>query len=420
MISRFSISLLALALLAAGGCRPDASRPMAKSLPPAAVAKPVHENDLATITLVPKAEQRLGIRIARVARREVQRRRTLAGEVAYPPGGAITVSSPLSGTLAAPEGGGVPLPGSEVERGQPVFSLLPLLPPEHSVLSVAQQAQLAESKAALSTSQIEARRQVQSAEVEVEAARIALARAEQLVRDRAGTQQAVDEARATLQLAQKALDAARARSAFLEKARLEADAGNLVHQIITAPVSGVLSNLSAVAGEPVVAGQTLFEVVNTRRMWIRVPIYVGRWREVDTSREVTLKEYGEPAEAPGRPARPISAPPSANPTAATVDLFYEVANDDGQLRAGQKVTVTLPLKGRDESLVIPWAAVLFDIHGGNWVYQKVAPQTFVRRRVVVQFVSGSEAVLAEGPDPGTEVVTDGAAELFGTEFGFGK
>ena len=30
------------------------------------------------------------------------------------------------------------------------------------------------------------------------------------------------------------------------------------------------------------------------------------------------------------------------------------------------------------------------------------------------------AVLAQGPAPGTRVVTDGAAELFGTEFGAGK
>ena len=31
-----------------------------------------------------------------------------------------------------------------------------------------------------------------------------------------------------------------------------------------------------------------------------------------------------------------------------------------------------------------------------------------------------EAELATGPKPGAMVVTDGAAELFGTEFGFGK
>lgn len=420
MISRVPILVLALMLLACGGCGPRDSTEVAPPAPPAKVAKPADESELATVTLTPKAEERLGIRIAQVQRKPIRQRRTLGGEVTFPPGKAITVSAPLSGTLAAVGDGNLPAPGSQVEKGQPIFSLLPLLAPEHSILTSAQQAQLAESRAALATSQIEAQQKAKSAEVEVEAAQIELTRAEQLVRDKAGSQQTLDAAKAKLQLAQKALEAARARSDFLEKAQLEAEAGTLAPHIIVAPVTGVLSNFPAVPGEIVVAGKTLFEVVNTRRMWVRVPIYVGQWRQVDTTQDVIVKEFGEPLEAPGRAARPVAAPPSANANAATVDLFYEVENDDGELRPGHKVAATLPLKGEAESLVIPWAAVLFDVHGGSWVYVRVAPQTFVRRRVDVQFVTGAEAVLARGPQPGTEVVTDGAAELFGTEFGFGK
>jgi hypothetical protein len=44
----------------------------------------------------------------------------------------------------------------------------------------------------------------------------------------------------------------------------------------------------------------------------------------------------------------------------------------------------------------------------------------VRRRVEVEFVDASDAVLAFGPEPGAEIVAVGAAEPFGTEFGFGK
>ena len=336
------------------------------------------------------------------------------------PGHAITVAAPLSGTLTVPGGGDTAVAGSRVEKGQPIFSLLPLLAAEHTVLTAAEQVQLAESKAALATAQIDAQQQVKSAEVRVEAAEIELTRAEKLVRDRAASQQTLDEASAKLQLAERSLEAAHARNAYLEKARLEAEAGNLVPLIIVAPMSGVLGNVTVVGGETVVCGATLFEVVNTDRVWIRVPIYVGQWREVDTSQEVIVKEFGQPPQAPGRPARPVAAPPSANPNAATVDLFYEMINDGGELRPGHKVVVTLPLKGQEECLVIPWAAVLFDIHGSSWVYERIAPHTFVRRRAEVEFVSGSDAVLAAGPEPGTEVVTDGSAELFGTEFGFGK
>jgi cobalt-zinc-cadmium efflux system membrane fusion protein len=44
----------------------------------------------------------------------------------------------------------------------------------------------------------------------------------------------------------------------------------------------------------------------------------------------------------------------------------------------------------------------------------------VRRRIGVTAVVGEDAVLVFGPPAGTEVVTDGAAEMFGVEFGGNK
>ena len=44
----------------------------------------------------------------------------------------------------------------------------------------------------------------------------------------------------------------------------------------------------------------------------------------------------------------------------------------------------------------------------------------MRRPVEVRDVVDRVAVLARGPAPGTRIVTAGAAELFGTEFGPGK
>jgi hypothetical protein len=40
--------------------------------------------------------------------------------------------------------------------------------------------------------------------------------------------------------------------------------------------------------------------------------------------------------------------------------------------------------------------------------------------VVLRYVRDGEAVLASGPKPGTRIVTNGAAELFGAETGFSK
>jgi hypothetical protein len=43
--------------------------------------------------------------------------------------------------------------------------------------------------------------------------------------------------------------------------------------------------------------------------------------------------------------------------------------------------------------------------------------TFVPQEVVIARIDGDTAILTSGPAPGTEVVTVGAAELLGAEYG---
>ena len=70
--------------------------------------------------------------------------------------------------------------------------------------------------------------------------------------------------------------------------------------------------------------------------------------------------------------------------------------------------------------VIPYAAVLYGPNGDTFVYTNPEPLTFVRAPIIVDYIEGNWAVLVDGPPSGTAVVTVGAAELVGVEFGVGK
>jgi hypothetical protein len=52
-----------------------------------------------------------------------------------------------------------------------------------------------------------------------------------------------------------------------------------------------------------------------------------------------------------------------------------------------------------------------------WVFTLVDPMTYIRQKVTVARISGNDAVLQSGPPPGTVVVTIGAVELLGAEYG---
>jgi hypothetical protein len=77
--------------------------------------------------------------------------------------------------------------------------------------------------------------------------------------------------------------------------------------------------------------------------------------------------------------------------------------------------------------VVPYAAVIYDVNGGTWVYTspeprmfvRAEPRMFVRDEIEIDYIDGDIAVLSHGPPVGTAVVTVGVAELLGTEFEIG-
>lgn len=66
---------------------------------------------------------------------------------------------------------------------------------------------------------------------------------------------------------------------------------------------------------------------------------------------------------------------------------------------------------------VPVAALVYDKNGEVWVYTSTQPHRYVRQRVAVERIDGDLAILESGPAAGTLVVTVGAAELLGTEYG---
>ncbi|MFO0864164.1 MAG: efflux RND transporter periplasmic adaptor subunit [Gemmataceae bacterium] len=372
---------------------------------PAIVSKVVKEDELNTVTLTEEAEQRVGLTVAAVRKKAVQRTRVFGGEVTIPVGRTIVVSAPFAGVVQAAPGNEVHA-GRSVKAGQVLFHLLPLLTPD--------------GRATLSASLADAEGQVSNAKTQAELTQIALSRAKRVLADGAGSQRQVDEAQAAYDVAAKTLQAAVARQAILKQAVGDAKTGTAAPISVEAPTGGVLRVVAAVPGQSVPAGAPLFETVDLANVWVRVPLPVGDLDSLDRSQAAQVGKLAGTPETGMRSARPIPAPPSGNAISATIDAFYELPNTDGKLVPGQRLGVAIPLAEPRESLTVPWSAVVFDVHGGTWLYEQVAPHRFARKRAVVTCTVGADAVLASGPQAGALVVTAGAQQLFGAETGFVK
>ncbi len=362
-----------------------------KSEAPAHVESPRPESALTTIKLTADAVKRLGIEVVAARVDTAAATRTLGGEVTVPEGRLATVTAPVAGTLSTVS---KVQAGTRVARGAHLLTLTPLSSGERDQA-------------------IEARRALAAAQADAETVGLRLQRLEQLLKDGAASARSVEEARGQHQIARAAVKAAQERLAAVQQGPI-GPGGEIV---ITAPFDGIVQAIAATAGQAVASGAPLLQIAQVNTLWIRVPVFAGGVDEIDPSQPAAVRRLG----GTGAPtlAKRVTAPLKADATAASIDLYYELPSTGLTLRPGERVLAELPLVTTQQGLVVPEAAVLYDIHGDAWVYEDLGGNAYARRRIQIARHAGDRVVVARGIVQGARIVTAGAAELFGTEFGAG-
>jgi len=66
--------------------------------------------------------------------------------------------------------------------------------------------------------------------------------------------------------------------------------------------------------------------------------------------------------------------------------------------------------------VVPYDAVLYGADGATFTYTSPKPRVYVRAPITVVRIDDDTAILSNGPPVGTEVVTVGSQELYGSEY----
>jgi len=89
-------------------------------------------------------------------------------------------------------------------------------------------------------------------------------------------------------------------------------------------------------------------------------------------------------------------------------------------KAAQRLGVeTAEVGAAGSGTSVPYAAIVYDAQGKTWTYVNEQPLVYKRAEITVDDISGDTARLSAGPPAGTQVVTTGAAELYGAEIGVG-
>jgi hypothetical protein len=127
---------------------------------------------------------------------------------------------------------------------------------------------------------------------------------------------------------------------------------------------------------------------------------------------VSLSACGEASSGYDYETASHHVPAKLEPIKGT-DVQRVIFDAEAAERVGLK---TAQIRQDGQETVIPYDAVIYGADGKTYTYTAPEPLTYVRQGISIDHVVGDSVTLHDGPPVGTEVVTVGAAEVYGTEF----
>lgn len=122
-----------------------------------------------------------------------------------------------------------------------------------------------------------------------------------------------------------------------------------------------------------------------------------------------------------KPATAEKVPPSKTEAIEGSDFKRLILTEKAVERLDiQTVPVRTEQMDGSQYKVVPYAAIFYGLKGETWIYTNPEPLVYLRETVIVDRIDGDMAVLLEGPEVDTQVVTVGVSLLYGAEVGVSK
>ncbi len=172
---------------------------------------------------------------------------------------------------------------------------------------------------------------------------------------------------------------------------------------ITAPSSGIITDMDVVLGQVVEPEDRLMSIVDSSQLWVRGHVYEGQIERLGSmDRNVRMRFEGLPGKM--IPGKLTFTTHSIDPEARGLPIWSELGNTKGLVKPGMRVEMCIIVGKRNSSLTVPVSAILSQ--GGQdfaFVFQKsssgtrkdivkrVAINTGVRDDRYIQVISGLKA-----------------------------
>jgi RND family efflux transporter MFP subunit len=402
----------------------------------------VTPNALQTSLTVPKESQILfGIKTEPVSVRQITSGLKTTGVVRARPDARGVVVPPVAGRIVLRAGLTL---GSAVGRGEQIGSV-------EQILDVSGQTELESQRLEVEAQQreIEARRlelrnnalAIQSQQAQQRAAanqartRLAqaqreLRRSESLLEVGAAPRRRVEEAQTAVRVAEQEVASADQQVKLLGDQVRAAQSGQNIFRAprvnqptrsfpLTAPVTGVITEIKATSGQIAESGADLLSIVNLSTVLLEAQVFE---RDLPAVRESTRASFTASALAgevytigtPDGDGRLASIGQTVDPQTRTVPVIYEVKNPLNRLRDGNFVEITIDTSGETKVIAVPKNAIVTE-QGQSFVFVFTGGETFERRPVALGAEGADFFEVKTGLKEGDRIVTEGIYQLRATQ-----
>lgn len=179
---------------------------------------------------------------------------------------------------------------------------------------------------------------------------------------------------------------------------------------VTAPMRGVIDEVTATVGQSVEPSSILFRIRNSVEVNLVARVYeedLGKVR-VGQNAHVTLLSYPD-LKLTGKIAL---IGPILDPLSRTVEVWVTLSNADNLLKPNMFARVGVLLREEDATLTVPTAAII-EANGEKFVFVKQKGE-YARIEIATGTSDDEYTEVTDGLVPGDEVVTQGNREVYTT------
>lgn len=177
---------------------------------------------------------------------------------------------------------------------------------------------------------------------------------------------------------------------------------------VRSPIEGVVVSLRVVPGESMETGRVLFEVADTRRMWVTMDVPLSEAHRIGLGQQVVFRPDDARDEVAYGAVSWIST--AVDEMTRTLKVRAEVENREGALRANTFGRAQVVVRTSSQAIAVPTEAVQWE--GCCYVvFVRIADEIFQTRKVRIGARDASHTEVLVGVLPGEVVVTEGSHVL---------